>query len=221
MSAGFLGGLLGFALLAGAVETAPVPVPRPALPPVTVMAPVPLPGPAQMVCRDPRLEGDPKPDIVDVGLLACGIDDPVRITSVAGVKLSPPALLGCPTARRLADWLSGTVRSEALEHLQSRVAEVQIMGSYACRTQNNVAGGRMSEHARGRAIDIGGFTLANGQAVTVARDWGKNPKGDFLRRVWRKGCGPFHTVLGPDADRHHHDHLHLDTSPRGGEPYCR
>lgn len=220
-SAGVLSGLLSIALLAGAVETAPLPVPRPAPAPLTVIAPAPLPEPSEIVCRDPRLAGDPKPDIIDAGLLACGIDDPVRITSIAGVRLSPPALLGCPTARRLADWIAGPVHALALEHLQSRVAEVQVMGSYACRTQNSAAGGRMSEHARGRAIDIGGFQLTNGQTVSVARDWGSNPKGDFLRRIWRLGCGPFRTVLGPDADRHHNDHLHLDTAPADREPYCR
>jgi hypothetical protein len=222
MTAGILGAVLGLVLLSAAAETAPLPVPRPPLPLVPErVAPAPLPGPAEMVCRDLRLAGEAKPDIVDVGGLACGVDDPVRIVSVAGVRLSEPALLGCPTARRLADWLTGVVRAEALEHLQSQVAEVRVMGSYACRARNHAADGRLSEHARGRAIDIGGFTLSNGQQVTVARDWGKNPKGDFLRRIWRKGCGVFQTVLGPDADRHHHDHLHLDTSPRRSEPYCR
>ncbi len=95
-----------------------------------------------------------------------------------------------------------------------------MIGSYACRTQNNT-GRRRSEHARGRAIDIGGFTLTNGVEVTVARDWDETPEGAFLREIWRKGCGPFATVLGPEADRHHRDHLHLDTAPRGEEPYCR
>jgi hypothetical protein len=220
MRAGFLGAALAASLVAGAAEIAPSPVPRPAPPPVARIAPAPDPL-VGIVCRDPRLTGTPRPDIIDVGLVACGIDDPVQITAVAGIGLSQPTVLGCPTARRLADWVTGVVQAEALEHLQSRIAEVHVMGGYACRTQNNAAGGRRSEHARGRAIDVGGFVLANGQAVSVARDWGENPKGDFLRRIWRKGCGLFHTVLGPDADRHHNDHLHLDTSPRGGEPYCR
>ena len=173
-----------------------------------------------MICRDPRLAGDPKPDIIDVGNLACGIDDPVRVTSVAGIRLSRPALVGCRTARRLADWLTGVVQPQAKEHLRAGIAEVNVMGSYACRTQNN-EGLRRSEHARGRAIDIGGFALTDGAEVMVARDWGKTPAGDFLREIWRKACGPFATVLGPDSDWRHRDHFHLDTSPRGGEPYCR
>jgi len=207
-------------LLAGAVVTAPLPPERPA----GVCRPAPLtaaePGSGTMLCRDPRLMGDPRPDLVDVGDLACGIDDPVRVTAISGIRLSQPALVGCGTARRLADWLTGVAQAQAQVHLGARITEVRTFGSYACRTRNN-AGGRRSEHARGRAIDIGGFTLSTGARVTVARDWGDTPAGDFLREIWRKGCGPFSTVLGPGADRHHRDHLHLDTAPRSGAPHCR
>jgi hypothetical protein len=210
---------LALALLSSAVLAAPLPPERPA-PTAGTIPMAPLPGPAEMVCRDPRLAGNPRPDIIAVGHLACGIDDPVQVTSVAGIRLSPPALLGCRTARRLADWLTGVAQARARAHLQAGIAEVRVLGSYACRTRNN-AGQRRSEHSRGRAIDIGGFTLTNGVEVTVAGDWGETPEGAFLREIWRQGCGPFATVLGPDADRHHRDHLHLDTSPRGGEPYCR
>ena len=214
---------LALALVSSAVLAAPLPPERPAPSPVSVsevIPTVPQPGPAEMVCRDPRLAGDPRPDIIDVGDLACGIDDPVRVTSVAGIRLTPPALVGCRTARRLADWLTGVAQPQARAQLGAGIAGVRVMGSYACRTRNN-AGWRRSEHARGRAIDIGGFTLTNGVEVTVARDWGETPEGAFLREIWLKGCGPFATVLGPDADRRHRGHLHLDTSPRGGEPYCR
>ena len=217
-----ISGALALVLLGNAVLAAPLPPERPGPGrdgPAAVEA-APSATMAKMVCRDPRLAGDPRPDIIDVGDLACGIDDPVRVTSVAGIRLSPPALLGCPTARRLADWLTGVAQARARALLQAGIAEVRVMGSYACRTQNN-AGRWRSEHARGRAVDIGGFTLTNGAEVTVARDWGETPEGAFLREIWHKGCGPFTTVLGPDADRHHRDHLHLDTAPRGGEPYCR
>jgi hypothetical protein len=39
-----------------------------------------------------------------------------------------------------------------------------------------------------------------------------------LRRVHRDGCQRFSIVIGPDADRFHQDHLHLDM---GRGPYCR
>ena len=210
------------ALALAAALAAPLPTPRPATaPPVVAVEPAPLPGPEEIVCRDPRLMGDPKPDVIEVDRHVCGILDPVRVSSVAGMRLEPPVLLGCPTARRLADWLDGIVRVEAAERLRARVAAVETMGSYACRSQNNVAGGRRSEHARGRAVDIGGFTLTDGREIALERDWDGKAAGPFLRSIWKKACGPFSTVLGPEADRHHRDHFHLDTAPRSGEPHCR
>lgn len=196
-----------------------VPPEKPA--PAAAVRPVPMPAPDEMVCRDPRLTGDPRPPLIETGTRACGIFDPVRVRSVAGMRLKPPIVVECPTARRLANWLDGIVRPEARERFQARVAVVRTMGSYACRTRNHVAGGRLSEHGRGRAVDIGGFTLTDGREISLERHWGKPTADAFLRSIWRKACGPFATVLGPEADRHHRDHFHLDTAPRGGEPYCR
>ena len=213
------------AVLSAAVAAAPLPPEKPALAErnaAAVTAPtMPSPTVPGMVCRDPRLFGERLPDIVEVGALACGIDDPVEVSRIGRVRLSQPIVTGCRTARRVADWLTGVAQPAARATLGAGIAGVEIMGSYACRRRNNAAGGHRSEHARGRAVDIGGFTLSDGRRVTIAADWGNGPEGDFLREVWRKGCGPFATVLGPEADRHHRDHFHLDTSPRGGDPYCR
>lgn len=44
----------------------------------------------------------------------------------------------------------------------------------------------------------------------------------FLRAIHQGACGPFTTVLGPDADAAHLDHLHLDlVRRRSGASYCR
>lgn len=44
----------------------------------------------------------------------------------------------------------------------------------------------------------------------------------FLRAVHKAACGPFTTVLGPDADAAHLDHFHLDLAHRrSGASYCR
>lgn len=206
---------------------APLPLPRPAevqgaeRTASEAVAPAPMPGREEMVCRDPRLLGDPRPGIVEIGELACGVLAPVRVAAVAGMRLEPPVLVGCPTARRLADWLDGVVRGAAAERLGARVAGVRVLGSYVCRRQNHAAGGPRSEHARGRAVDIGGFTLTDGRRIGVGRHWGEGAEGAFLEEIRRKACGPFATVLGPGADRHHGNHFHLDTAPRRGAPHCR
>jgi len=199
-----------------------VPVPRDPAPKGLPARPDPTrPGAPGTVCRDPRLIGQAVPDIVEVDRLACGIDDPVKIGWIGSIELAPPIVTGCMTARRVADWLTGVAEPAAERALGARITGMRVMGSYACRRRNNGATSRRSEHGRGRAVDIGGFTLSTGQVVSVKRDWGKDKPGAFLREIWRKACGPFATVLGPDADPYHHDHFHLDTSPRGGAPYCR
>ena len=45
--------------------------------------------------------------------------------------------------------------------------------------------------------------------------------GALLQRMHRGACGPFGTVLGPDADRYHKGHFHFDTARRRSGPICR
>lgn len=42
----------------------------------------------------------------------------------------------------------------------------------------------------------------------------------FLRRLHAGACGPFGTVLGPEANEAHRDHLHLDLAPRKRTAFC-
>ncbi|MEM7668820.1 MAG: extensin family protein [Pseudomonadota bacterium] len=172
------------------------------------------------VCQDPRLVGTREETIL-AGTRACGILNPVKIEEVAGVRLSTPATVNCPTARRFADWVTGIAQPAARDHLGSNIRGIWVMGSYVCRTRNHKKGGRISEHGKGRAIDVGGVTLSDGRRITVKDDWGRGSSGAFLKTVHSRACGMFHTVLGPRADRFHKDHFHFDTAQRGGSPYCR
>lgn len=42
----------------------------------------------------------------------------------------------------------------------------------------------------------------------------------FLRELHAGACGIFSTVLGPEANRAHHDHFHFDLKGRRGAAYC-
>lgn len=49
-----------------------------------------------------------------------------------------------------------------------------------------------------------------------------SPERRFLERIHKSACGPFATVLGPDANEDHRDHLHLDLAQRRNDStYCR
>lgn len=49
----------------------------------------------------------------------------------------------------------------------------------------------------------------------------KTPEGKFLQAVHAEACATFGTVLGPEANHAHHDHLHLDLAPRRSTNFCQ
>lgn len=171
------------------------------------------------MCGDPRLTGRTEPIVIG-HIPGCKITRPVEITAVSGISLSTPATLSCNAARTFADWLVGVADPAARKMLNGRIKRVWVMASYTCRTRNRQRRAKMSEHSFGRAIDVGGFTLGDGREVRVKNDWRRADSGRFLKHVAKRACGVFKTVLGPDGDRFHHDHLHLDIAPRRSR-YCR
>ena len=152
----------------------------------------------------------------------CGIPNPWRMVSMSGVELSRPATLNCGEVAAVDDWLNATVQPAAARDFGERVVGIDVAASYSCRARNNHRGARMSEHGFGNAIDISGFTLADGRKVTVEHGWsGRSDERTFLREVRKQACGEFTTVLGPGSDRHHRNHFHLDRARRkNASTYC-
>ncbi|MBS0243786.1 MAG: extensin family protein [Proteobacteria bacterium] len=42
-----------------------------------------------------------------------------------------------------------------------------------------------------------------------------------MKAIHAGACGLFGTVLGPEANDAHRNHLHLDLKPRAHKAYCR
>jgi hypothetical protein len=170
------------------------------------------------VCGDPELQGEAV-GAVPGRIQGCGISDAVRLRSVSGVTLSQEALMDCRTAKALKVWTEKSAK-QTLRTVGGGLAGYQVAAHYACRTRNSQAGARISEHGKGRAIDISGFVLKDGSRLTVLNDWSSR-NGPALRSMHKAACGPFGTVLGPDADRFHRDHFHFDTARYRSGSYCR
>jgi hypothetical protein len=137
------------------------------------------------------------------------LDVGIPVTNVKAVK--------CGVARTLALWLRETAR----DAFGSRVIKLESMGAYSCRNiiGNAAVAGNRSEHATANAIDISGFVLADGRHITVQTGWnGDRDERDFLRAVRAGGCQKFQTVLSPDYNAAHYNHLHFDM---GRGPFCR
>ena len=153
----------------------------------------------------------------------CEVPDPWSVRSIGGVSFSQAATLNCGMAAPLDDWMRNTVQPAAQKSFGESVVVVDIAASYSCRPRNNQRGAKMSEHGYGNAIDIAAFTLESGRKVTVLDGWrGGSSEQRFLHQVHDAACGEFHTVLGPDSDYNHRNHLHLDLqNRRSGSAYCR
>lgn len=179
--------------------------------------------------RAPDPEAPPEPDPACAPLLAggkvvahatarvaegdaCGVAAPVTLEAIVlpdgrRAALTPPALMRCDFAVRLADWVRDDVVPVA-------AAEGGLLGladaaAYVCRNRNWKAGARVSEHARGNAIDILSFRFAR---RTVGL---KDPGAPALLSALRdSACARFATVLGPGADAFHETDLHLDLEHR-------
>lgn len=171
------------------------------------------------VCGDLAIQGQ-QVGFVPGRISACGIENAVKLRSVAGVTLSQQALMDCTTAKTLKRWIEQGLKP-AVGSQGGGVAGLRVAAHYACRTRNNRPGGKISEHGKGRAIDISGVMLRDGSEISVLRDWGGGAKGRALRQMHRTACGPFGTVLGPGSDGYHRDHLHFDTARHRSGSYCR
>ncbi len=171
------------------------------------------------LCGIRGIQGEVIPPITSA-VAGCGVAAPVRVTHVDGVKLSQAAIMDCETAAALHRWVQRGVRP-AIGRRGGGVTGLQVAAHYSCRPRNHIAGARISEHGRGRAIDISAIHLANGSEISVARDWRASRHARALHRMHRAACGTFGTTLGPGSDGRHETHFHYDTARHRGGPYCR
>ncbi len=186
--------------------------------PVHAASRTPRQTPGGGLCGRSSLRGERIAPVTGAG--GCGIPDAVRVTSVRGVTLSRPTRMTCGTARALDDWVRDGLLPTVGRSGGGAVG-LQVAAGYACRGRNNRSGAKLSEHARGNAIDISAIRLADGSRISVFDDWNRGTKGRLLRRLWQSACGPFGTVLGPESDRFHRDHFHFDVAAYRSGPYCR
>jgi hypothetical protein len=154
----------------------------------------------------------------------CGYDDALLLGGRPSGTGPIDAGLSCPMAAGMIVWEREVVQTAAQRHFGRRVARIEHLGSYNCRRMYGRATGRWSEHARANAFDIVAFRLDDGRRIAVAADWpDPGARGLFLREVRDGACRLFATVLSPDYNPQHHDHLHLDQAGRGewGGRACR
>jgi hypothetical protein len=213
--------------LRGALHATHVPLPRPRpdeapkaeskaeqAAPATPAAPEP---PKPSACRLALTEeiaiAPSVPDINGPG--GCGGTDLVRLEAIVlpnkhKVQVAPAATLRCTMASAIADWVRTDVADLAARQ-NSEPALLDNFDSYECRGFNRIPGAHLSEHGRANALDVRAIKLSNGTSIGLTdRSVPREVRESVLHAV----CTRFTTVLGPDSDWYHEDHIHLDLAER-------
>lgn len=149
----------------------------------------------------------------------CGMTRPLHVSALAGgaVGIDRMLTIDCPMIPALEAWLNDIVQPDAQARFGEKVTTLNVFGAYSCRSIDNIEGARLSEHAFGNAVDVAGFTLADGRTIEYVRDWKKadTQEAAFLHEAHAGACQYFTTVLGPGADVFHYNHIHLDLANHG------
>jgi len=162
-----------------------------------------------------RVNFSPVPDRQNTA--TCGLSRGGALGADLGTvaRLAPGDVeMTCQTALALSIWRRQSLEPAAREILGSDVIQIDHMGAYACRNVNNgVGSNRISAHSQAAALDFAGVRLRDGRRISVTQDWsGDAPEARFLRRIRDDACRIFGTVLSPDYNAVHHDHLHLEAT---------
>jgi hypothetical protein len=151
----------------------------------------------------------------------CSLIGAVQLIDI-GLPVSGIKGMRCGVARAFVGWARNAIAPAAHQMLGSDVVRVETMGTYACR---NVVGSaansaRLSGHATGNAVDVSAFILADGRRISIEKDWrtGDGQVRAFLQTIRGSACKRFGTVLSPDYNAAHYNHLHLEDDHAG---FCR
>ncbi len=161
----------------------------------------------------------------------CGAAAPIEVSAVAGIVIEPPATLTCKFTKVLHRWARGALQQAAKAALDDRLVSLTNVASYTCRATRSERASRLSEHALSNALDISTFNFEKTGQVSVTVDWEPvdaadsnkelGDKATFLRYAHESACEVFSTVLGPDHNAFHKDHLHLDHGRDGRFGACQ
>ena len=140
----------------------------------------------------------------------CSVENSVRLARVGRIKIDNVPLMTCRMAMRLHEFEEERLQPIAHRVFGAEVTRLSHLGTYSCRGMRQFKG-ILSQHAFANAIDISHFVLANGQSISVQRDWkSSSDQARFLREVSTTACKTFRVSVSPDGDANHWNHFHWD-----------
>lgn len=149
----------------------------------------------------------------------CTVIGAVQLIDI-GVPVTGLKAMRCGLAEEFIGWTRNAVAPAAYQILGSRLVKIETFGTYACRNTIGTATERLSGHALANAVDVSAFILEDGRRVSIENDWRSDDpeKRRFFEVIHTSACKRFGTVLSPDYNWAHHNHLHLEDDHKS---FCR
>ena len=149
----------------------------------------------------------------------CTVIGAVQLIDI-GVPVTGLKAMRCGLAEEFIGWTRNAVAPAAYQILGSRLVKVETFGTYACRNTIGTATERLSGHALANAVDVSAFVLEDGRRISIESDWRSDNEDvrRFLELIHTSACKRFGTVLSPDYNAAHHNHLHLEDDHKS---FCR
>ncbi|MGO9674777.1 MAG: extensin family protein [Methylocella sp.] len=165
------------------------------------------------VFKPAKIEAPPDP--------RCVVAQPVTVESLVApggrrIDLPDRPTVDCVAATTFASFIAEALAPLAKGSFDASIASIRTGPGFDCRTRDHVSGGKLSEHAKGLAIDIASIAFANGRVYLVGA-MADDAERAFDHAARAAACGYFHTALGPGADAFHSSHWHVDLESRGAD----
>jgi hypothetical protein len=156
--------------------------------------------------------------IGEAELQGCTVEQGVELVSVRSNRLQiefpQKPTMSCRFAKRFAEWTADIAAPVVVGHTGVQLQAVVTGPGLVCRNRVGTSTTKVSEHAKGNAIDIAGFALANKRSLTIGGALSES-EARALTAMRTSACGYFTTVLGPGANPAHANHFHFDYGKHG------
>jgi len=215
-------GVLAIVVGAAPGLTAEAPPTPPAKPPAEMVVKSPAaPDQIQQCLADLKAAGVAFQSLGTMTKEGCTVEGAVELDAVASrfgkIILAGKPILACGFARQFTAWIGDVAAPLTLAYFGTKLSEVDIGAAFVCRNRYNLPGEKISEHAKGDAVDVTAFRLENGRNLSVeASSASAEIDGVWIKTLRATGCGYFTTILGPGSNEAHKAHLHFDYEMRGG-----
>lgn len=117
----------------------------------------------------------------------------------------------------LPDAAKSDASSTTIKAAEAKDPEVELLPRHPDYKRQQFS--RLGAQDIAAAVSKKSSRVTGGPRVLGALQQSEGKNSQFLKRIHGDACGVFRTVLGPEANNAHRDHLHLDMKPRRSA-YC-